>query len=89
MPSLPWQKRRVTRGAREAVSWTAAMLRENSGQGYFSYDQFSWGPVGFTDASKERRYCGGGWVNGEDGEYGEGGEDGEDGEDGADGEDGW
>lgn len=67
--SLPWQKRRVTQGAREAVSWTATMLRENSGRGYFSYDRFSWGPIGFTDASKERRYCGGGWVNGEDGEY--------------------
>ena len=65
---LPWQKRRTTRAHRDAVRWTAEMLRANEGMGWFSYDQFEWGPFGFTDASSERRYRGGGWV-GNDGEY--------------------
>jgi hypothetical protein len=60
--SLPWQKRRTTKGLRADIAWGASMLRANLGRGYFSYDMFTWGPPVWTDASKSRRYTGGGFV---------------------------
>lgn len=59
---LPWQKRRVSRGLKADIAWGLDMLRANLGRGYFSYDQFTWAPPAWTDASKSPRYTGGGYV---------------------------
>ena len=61
--SLPWQKRRISRGLQADVAWGAAMLRANLGRGYFSYDEFRWLPPAWTDASKSRGYVGAGYVS--------------------------
>ena len=61
-PVLPWQKRRVSRGLKADIAWGLDMLRANLGRGYFSYDQFTWAPPAWTDASKSPRYTGGGYV---------------------------
>ena len=60
--TLPWQRRRVSRGIQADIAWGIDMLKANLGRGYFSYDQFEWGPAMWTDASKAPRYTGGGWV---------------------------
>ena len=59
---LPWQKRRVPRSLADDMRWGAAMLRANLGRGWFSYDQFSFSPEVYTDASKSSSYTGGGYV---------------------------
>ena len=61
--TLPWQKRRTSKGLRADMAWGASMLRANLGRGHFSYDLFKWGPPAWTDASKSRRYTGGGFVS--------------------------
>jgi hypothetical protein len=60
---LPWQKRKTSKGLRADMAWGACMLRANLGRGHFSYDLFKWGPPVWTDASKSRRYTGGGFVS--------------------------
>ena len=38
------------------------MLRYNVGKGYYSYDTFAEGPTVLSDASKSKRYSGGGYI---------------------------
>ena len=40
-----------------------ALLSANLGRGHYSYATFRRGPAVFTDASKQARYTGGGWVS--------------------------
>lgn len=61
--TLPWHKKRVTKGAKLDVQFLADVLGFNVGQGYFSYDQFGWAPELRTDACKGPRYTGGGYVS--------------------------
>ena len=60
---LPWQKRRTTHAERSNFRFFHDVLQMNLGMGYFSYDGFEWGPEVRSDASKQKRYAGGGWVS--------------------------
>lgn len=60
--TLPWQRRRTTRAARQDFLFVHDLLRFNQGRGYYSYDGFPTGPGFCSDASKSRDYTGGGWV---------------------------
>ena len=61
--TLPWHKRRTTLAERRDFRFFHDVLKLNMGQGYFSFDQFNAGPAIFSDASKQARYAGGGWVS--------------------------
>ena len=52
----------MPRSLADDMRWGAAMLRANLGRGWFSYDQFSFSPEVYTDASKSSAYTGGGYV---------------------------
>lgn len=60
--SLPWQQRRTTWAERRNYRYFYDVLQLNMGRGYFSYHSFEEGPTVYSDASKQRRYAGGGWV---------------------------
>jgi hypothetical protein len=62
--TLGHQKRRTTRMERESYDLLHRLLSANLGRGFFSYDQFDRAPAVYTDASKSRRYAGGGYVSG-------------------------
>jgi hypothetical protein len=66
---LPWHKRRLTRMVRSNFKHLHALLSQNLGRGYYSYDLFERAPEVRTDASRSGHYAGGGYVS-EDGHYG-------------------
>ena len=59
----PWQKRRTSREERRTYRLFHDFLQFNSGSGYFSHDRFAQGPGVRSDAFKNRREAGGGWVD--------------------------
>ena len=61
--TLGFQKRRTTRVFREDVQGFHDLLKQNMGKGFYSWDQFSRALPVWTDASKSRRYVGGGYVS--------------------------
>ena len=61
--SLPWHQRRVSRATRRDFSAIKDLLELNLGRGYYSFDQFARAPAVYTDASKSRKYTGGGYVS--------------------------
>ena len=61
--TLGFQKRRVTKAVRTDLIAIHDLLHLNLGRGYFSYDQFGRAPTVWTDASKQARYAGGGYVS--------------------------
>lgn len=60
---LPWQQRRTTRAVRADFAAVAELLNLNLGKGFFSFDHMGRAPAVYTDASKEARYAGGGYVS--------------------------
>ena len=64
--TLGWQSRRTTKEERSDFLLLAVLLRLNMGRGYYSFDEFIKGVVtAASDASKERRFAGGGyWTRG-------------------------
>ena len=60
---LPWHRRRTTRRLRADFMLVHALLSANLGRGYYSYAHFRPAPPVWTDASKQSRYTGGGWVS--------------------------
>ena len=60
---LPWQMRRTTRRERLDYKALHSYLEQNMGRGYFSYDQFEWGPETRGDACKGSRSAGGGYAS--------------------------
>ena len=60
---LPWHRRRTTRRLRADFMLVHALLSANLGRGHYSYSHFRPGPPVWTDASKQARYTGGGWVS--------------------------
>ena len=60
---LPWHRRRTTRRLRADFMLVHALLSANLGRGYYSYAHFRPAPPVWTDASKQARYTGGGWVS--------------------------
>ena len=65
---LPWHRRRLTSAARKDLRTVISILESNHGRGYFSYDHMEYAPDVYTDASKERKFAGGGFVS-DDGFY--------------------
>lgn len=61
--SLPWQSRRMSRAVRADFRAIAMLLRLNMGRGFFCFDHMPRAPEVYTDASKESRYAGGGYVS--------------------------
>ena len=61
--TLGFQKRRVSRAVKEDLCAIHDLLSLNMGKGYYSYDLFGRAPPVWTDASKSRRYAGGGYVS--------------------------
>ena len=61
--SFPWQKRRTSRAVRADFKVVADLLETNSGGGLFAFDHMQRAPAVYTDASKESRYAGGGYVS--------------------------
>ena len=60
---LPWHKRRLTREAKLDIRLLIQVLESNLGRGYFSHTHFEWAPAVYTDASKESRFAGGGFIS--------------------------
>ena len=58
-----WQKRRTTQRVRADFNLVARLLQLNLGRGHYSYDLFKEAPGIRSDASKNDRYTGGGWVS--------------------------
>ena len=61
--TLGFQKRRTTAVVRADFAGIRDLLARGMGRGFFSYDQFGRAPCVWTDASKSRRYTGGGYVS--------------------------
>ena len=61
--SVPWQKRRTTRAERLDYRFFYDILTLNLGRGYFTTDRFKEGPSVYSDASRSKRYAGGGWCS--------------------------
>ena len=59
---LPWHRRRLTAEARKDIQAVAKILESNHGRGYFCYDHMPYAPDIYSDASKDRRFAGGGFV---------------------------
>ena len=60
---LPWHRRRTTRRVRSDFMLVHELLSANLGRGHYSYAHFRNAPAVWTDASKQARYSGGGWVS--------------------------
>ena len=60
---LPWHRRRLTKEARRDICAVIKILQSNHGRGYFSYEHLPYADDIYTDASKERRFAGGGFVS--------------------------
>ena len=65
---LPHHRRRVTREVKDNFSFCSRMLSAAMGRGFYSLAGFGRAPSVWTDASKSKRYTGGGFVS-EDGTY--------------------
>ena len=61
--SVAWQKRRTTRRERQDYKFFYDVLRANYGRGYYTTDRFHEGPTVFSDASRSKKYSGGGWCS--------------------------
>ena len=61
--SVAWQKRRTTRRERQDYKFFYDVLRANYGRGYYTTDRFQEGPTVFSDASRSKKYSGGGWCS--------------------------
>ena len=61
--SVAWQKRRTTRKERQDYKFFYNVLRANYGRGYYTTDRFQEGPTVFSDASRSKKYSGGGWCS--------------------------
>ena len=61
--SMPWHKRRVTAGARSDIRAVIRILSTNHGRGYFDYSHLPWADDVYTDAMKNSRLAGWGWVS--------------------------
>jgi hypothetical protein len=61
--SVAWQKRRTTRAERQDYRFFYDILTLNLGRGYFTTDRFKEGPSVYSDASRSKRYAGGGWCS--------------------------
>ena len=60
---LPWHRRRTTRRVRTDFLLVQSLLSANLGRGHYSYAHFRSAPAVWTDACKQWRYTGGGWVS--------------------------
>ena len=61
--SLAWQKRRTTRKERQDYKYFYDVLQANYGRGYYTTDRFEEGPTVYSDASRSKKYSGGGWCS--------------------------
>ena len=61
--SFSWQKRRTSRALRADFRVVADLLQMNCGRGFFAFDHMERAPAVYTDASKEARYAGGGYMS--------------------------
>ena len=61
--TLGFQKRRTTAVVRADFLSVRDLLRQNLGRGFFDYSRFDRAPRVWSDASKSRRYAGGGYVS--------------------------
>ena len=61
--SFPWQRRRTSRVLRADFAVVADLLEANQGGGLFAFDHLERAPAVYTDASKESRYAGGGYIS--------------------------
>ena len=60
---MAWQKRRTTRKERQNYRYFYDILSLNLGRGYFNQNHFKEGPTVYSDASRSKRYAGGGWCS--------------------------
>lgn len=60
---MGWQQRRTTGAERADYRFFHDVLASNAGQGFFCHQHFKEGPGVQSDASRQRRYSGGGWVS--------------------------
>ena len=60
---LPWHSRRTNKGVRDDMRWLHKLLRINLGRGFYSLANFGMAPETATDASKSKKYTGGGYVS--------------------------
>jgi hypothetical protein len=61
--TVAWQKRRTTRKERQDYRYFYDILSLNLGRGYFNQNHFKEGPTVYSDASRSKRYAGGGWCS--------------------------
>ena len=61
---LPWHVRKVSRKVRTDFAFMYQMLSSNLGRGYYRYDTFKEAPEVRSDASKNAKFAGGGYVSG-------------------------
>jgi hypothetical protein len=61
--TVAWQKRRTTRKERQDYRYFYDILSLNLGRGYFRTDHFKEGPTVYSDASRSKKYTGGGWCS--------------------------
>ena len=59
---MPWHRRRVPAGARSDIRAIIRILESNHGRGYFDYTHLPWAEDVYTDAMKDSRVAGWGWV---------------------------
>jgi hypothetical protein len=60
---LPWHRRRLNKQTRTDMLCVRDLLRLNLGRGFYSFANFRRAPVVASDASKQQRYTGGGYVS--------------------------
>ena len=60
---LPWHSRRTNKGVRDDMKWLHKLLKINLGRGFYSLSNFGVAPETATDASKSKKYTGGGYVS--------------------------
>ena len=61
--TYPWHRRRTSKQERSDYLFLHRLLKMNMGRGYYSFAGFSWTSPTFSDASREHRFAGGGWVS--------------------------
>ena len=59
----PWQRKRITAGARDDVLAIVSVLTSNHGKGYFDTTHLPWAPDVYTDAMKDSRTAAWGWCS--------------------------
>ena len=60
---LPWHRKRTTQAERADYKFFHDVLALNLGRGYFRFDRFAEAPPIWSDASKQAKYSGGGWIS--------------------------